>query len=440
MRPRCDQTTGPSEPRPEGQAQLTRGPDPTSAALRRMKAAAAQEPPRPTAPAAPTDTAGRRERPTRRKNPSGGTVWVARYTNPRTGKRELAKPSWNDNKATFTRRRDAQRAIDEAYERRPVVRPILTLGEYAAVWINRHPRSVRTNDTNADRLARVLGIELEGLPLRDWPYDKLRRRHAVELVDVLLRVQGRARLGALGLVRTLSAMTEDAIADEVAEINAFKGVQIRSNDPRIRKNARAPRVFTIAELHEFTACGHAIVSLDPKTGKPRPRVKPRNYEALLRTFTDTGARLGEILALERRQLVDGVFHFEGTAHNGVVSRDTRTKRHTRLVPATDELLELIKAMPPRIDTPLLFPAPRGRMWGERAFYRDVWVPARELWGRDITPHDCRHSFVTNLAAAGIDEADLAEMAGHGVDTMRRIYRHPLRRSFDVVREIYRRSA
>jgi hypothetical protein len=32
---------------------------------------------------------------------------------------------------------------------------------------------------------------------------------------------------------------------------------------------------------------------------------------LIRTITDTGRRLGEVLALERQQLVDGVFHFAG---------------------------------------------------------------------------------------------------------------------------------
>lgn len=374
-----------------------------------------------------------REAPLKRRNPSGEIVWVARFTDPRSGKRRVARPAWNGGKGTFKYKRDAQRAIDEAYEL--PVNPAETVGEYANTWIDRHPRSLRTNSTNEHRLKVVLPVKVEGAALRDWVYRELRRRHAVELADVLLREHGRARRGAVGLLRVLSAMTEDAITDEIADFNAFKGLRIRATDPRVSKPARAPRVFSFEELHEFAACGRAIVSLDPKTKKPRPTVEPRNYEALLRAFTDTGGRLGEILALERRQLVDGVIHFEGTAHNGVVTGDTETKHHARLVPASPELLRLIEALPPRIDTRLLFPTPRGRLWQERNFYRDVWEPARQIWGRDITPHDCRHSWVTHLSAAGVDEADLAEMAGHGPDTMRRVYRHALHRSFDVVRTL-----
>ena len=83
----------------------------------------------------------RRETPTKRRNPSGEIVWVARYTG-RDGKRRVAKPHWNGGKGTFALKREAQRAIDEAYglSDRPD-----TLGQYAATWTTRHPRSERTN-------------------------------------------------------------------------------------------------------------------------------------------------------------------------------------------------------------------------------------------------------------------------------------------------------
>jgi hypothetical protein len=79
----------------------------------------------------------RREAPVKRRNPSGEVVWVARYTG-RDGKRHIAKPRWNGGKGTFTLKREAQQAIDEAYglSDRPD-----TLGEYFATWPIRHPRS-----------------------------------------------------------------------------------------------------------------------------------------------------------------------------------------------------------------------------------------------------------------------------------------------------------
>jgi integrase len=82
---------------------------------------------------------------------------------------------------------------------------------------------------------------------------------------------------------------------------------------------------------------------------------------------------------------------------------------------------------------LLFPTPRGRLWRERTFYRDLWKPTQEASGLDIRPHECRHSYVTHLRAAGVNDADLAEIAGHRIETMLARYTHAVGGSFDGVR-------
>ncbi len=216
----------------------------------------------------------RRESPIKRVNPSGEVVWVARYTG-RDGRRRIAKPIWNDGNGTFDRKREAQRAIDEAYERSD--RPE-TVGQFFKTWTDRFPRSERTNATNEHRISRVLDLPLEGVALRDWPFRDLRRRHALALVDYMLRVQGRAATGARGILASLSAMAEDAITDEMAEVNPFKGLRVRGNDPRAQKTPRAQRVFSFGKMHGFAeAAGR--------------------WEPMVRVFTDTGMRLGEVLPL-----------------------------------------------------------------------------------------------------------------------------------------------
>lgn len=85
------------------------------------------------------------------------------------------------------------------------------------------------------------------------------------------------------------------------------------------------------------------------------------------------------------------------------------------------------------DCDLLFTTPTGRMWRERNFYRDIWKPAQSASGLDIRPHECRHSYVTHLRAMGINDADLAEIVGHRVETMLARYTHPVRQSFAAVR-------
>ncbi len=85
------------------------------------------------------------------------------------------------------------------------------------------------------------------------------------------------------------------------------------------------------------------------------------------------------------------------------------------------------------DRDLFFTTPTGRMWRERNFYRDVWKPTQQASGLAIRPHECRHSYVTNLRAAGINDADLAEIAGHRVETMLARYTHALGGCFPAVK-------
>jgi integrase len=87
------------------------------------------------------------------------------------------------------------------------------------------------------------------------------------------------------------------------------------------------------------------------------------------------------------------------------------------------------------DCDLLFTTPTGRMWRERNFYRDLWKPTQDASRLDIRPHECRHSYVTHLRAAGINDADLAEIAGHRVETMLARYVHGTGEGFAAVRSV-----
>ena len=269
-----------------------------------------------------------RESPTARVNPSGKKVWVARYTGA-DGRRRSA--------GTFKTRREAQDAIDQAYGR-PVERD--TVGQYAADWARRYPRSKRTDKTNNGRLAAVLELRVEGRALGDWPLPELRRRHAGELVDRMLREQGRAAAGAANILRTLSAMAEDAITDELIGANPFKGVRVRRSDPRSERPSRRPRVLSWKQMHEFAAATGA-------------------HEPMVRMLGDCGLRVGELFALRRelQDLREGVFEVRGSAWEGVVVESSETKEHERSGPIPPGCLELLRAMPVRIDSPWLFPPP-----------------------------------------------------------------------------------
>ncbi len=387
-----------------------------------------------------------RQAPYKRTYPDGRVVWIARYRDT-DGRRRYAKPGWNDRRSTFARKGDAQRAIDEALldQRRTGEEP-QQLGEYfRGGWLERHPRSERTNKTYSDRIGYVLDVEIEGRPLAAWLFDDLRRRHVHQLLDHMLREQGRSAEGARGILRALSTMSEDAIGEDAAENNPFMGVRLRRSDPRIRKAPREIRVWSFEQMREFAAAGRPEV----RTATPRPpdartmgayRTEQRfysahDYEALLLTPALTGLRLGEFLALRRCDYAAGLLSFEYSAHEGTLVGSSDQKNHERSVPVPASLAALYERLlegPGEDDAPL-FHTPRGQMWRERNFYRDIWTPAKIASGLDPTPHEFRHSYVTHLRAVGIDDADLAKIAGHRIETMISIYTHPLERSHEAIR-------
>src|SRR4249919_178497 len=160
----------------------------------------------------------------------------------------------------------------------------------------------------------------------------------------------------VGILRSLSAMAEDAITDEVADLNQFKGVRVRSNDPRTKKKRRPIHIFSFEQMHAFA-----------KAAGP--------YETMLRVFTDTGMRLGEVLPLRRDDFDGETLKVRRTAHEGVVLDGTKTDHGEheagRTVPVPATLAWMLEAQI-NLNGPeceLLFTTPTGRMWRERNFYR-----------------------------------------------------------------------
>jgi len=249
--------------------------------------------------------------------------------------------------------------------------------------------------------------------LKDWPLRELRRRHTLALVDHMLRVEGRATTGAVGILSALSAMAEDAITDEVCDLNPFKGVRIRANDPRAKMKPRPIRVFTFEEMHRFAkAAGR--------------------YESMVRVFTDCGLRLGEVLPLRRRP--------SRFATPPTRARSSRGRRPTTASPAPAAL-----SPSPRPSSGCSKPrsrsttrtascssdATRSSLARAHLLPRPLEAGPRSLRPRypapRVPPQLCNAS-----SSRRVIDADLAEIAGHRVETMLARYTHPVGNSFPKV--------
>lgn len=173
---------------------------------------------------------------------------------------------------------------------------------------------------------------------------------------------------------------------------------------------RAVRAFTTAEVEAIS------VELSPR------------YAPLPMFAAATGLRPEEWQALERRDVdrTAGALNVVRTVSSGEVVEVGKTARSVRQVPLSRralDALDALDALPPRLDTPLLFPAPGGGLMNLDNFRRREWGPATEASGVR-TPariYDLRSTFASDALAAGVSVFQLARIMGTSVRMIERHY-------------------
>lgn len=153
---------------------------------------------------------------------------------------------------------------------------------------------------------------------------------------------------------------------------------------------------------------------------------------------ETGLRPEEWIALERRDIdrKAGVVKVRHVCVDGVVKEYGKTSRFRRDVPLTARAVAALDSLPPRLETPLLFPAAKGGLINIDNWRRREWRPAVEAAGLDLalTPYSMRHTYASFALAAGVSIFDLARLMGTSVKMIDETYGHLVRDSHDRVRQ------
>ncbi len=271
--------------------------------------------------------------------------------------------------------------------------PDVTLAEFVEIYLKRHAPSVRprTITTLADRLHHAV-VAFGDVPIRELE----------KMPDAIAGWQAQLppRAGH-GIAQALRQVLDAAVRWEYIARNPAK---LAGRNPKPRP--RAVRAFSRDELD--------AIALELSA----------SYRALPAFAAATGLRPEEWQALERRDVDrSGVLSVRRTVSSGEVVDLAKTSASRRQVPLSKRAVEALDSIPPRLDTPLIFPATYGGLLNLDNFRRREWAPAIEASGTK-TPariYDLRSTFASNAIAAGVSVFVLARVMGTSIEMIERHY-------------------
>jgi integrase len=253
----------------------------------------------------------------------------------------------------------------------------------------------------------------------DWPLDAITR---MEIQGWVRRLEqdGRGATAIGKAAQLLTSLLEEAVKEGKIPANPARGITLPAQ-------AKQPdRMITPDE--------------EPVLLGALPTDQDRRMVAVL---LDTGLRYGELAGLHAHRvdmLRRELFVVEVLTQAGTIKPYPKSRKGRRVIPLSDRALEALAVQQGTHREGLLFRTARGgRPMMQANWRRRAWLPAAALLGQPIpTPHDCRHTCLSRLVAAGVDLKTVQEFAGHESLSTTMRYLHAAPDSGERVRAALRR--
>jgi integrase len=182
-------------------------------------------------------------------------------------------------------------------------------------------------------------------------------------------------------LQKLAAILRVAAGDGALKANPCDGIRRPSQKPR-----REGRALNESEIAAVIAAAEEV---DDRTA------------AMVWVMARAGLRIGEVLALRRDDLGDGILHIRGSMSRRESLRPVKGRDGARTVPISADLETRLRSHSPdqRVASweGWIFTAPRGGQVRYHNWRTRTWRRIVEAAGiGDVHPHDLRHTLATRL--------------------------------------------
>jgi integrase len=265
----------------------------------------------------------------------------------------------------------------------------ITFAEVFEKWSSEHYPKISKSNVNGYNASYKLCGTLYGMKFND-----IRKSHLQNVIDTCGK-----NYPTLKKLRVLfSVMYKFALENDIARKDYSMFIDISQyKDRNPNKYNRAP--FSRDEIETVW------------------KWKDTNeYISIILMLIYSGVRISELLNLKKENVNLSEHWFDVIA--------SKTDAGIRKVPISDKVLPLFEHWYNKNDCEYLLSTPDGTHFEYRNYYDSYWKPFVAQMNTMHKPHDTRHTCISLLTAAGVDDKIIKKIVGHkGQGVTENVYTH-----------------